>query len=240
MDTSAYVSLSAQLALDKRLSTIAHNIANARTVGFKAGGVAFNEVKSPTASFETAFASTGQAQVEISAGGLKETGNVLDVAIKGDAFLGYMGPSGPYYSRDGRLNMLETGELVNSQGHPLLDNSGSPLSVNPRETAPVIQKSGQIFQAGSVAGQIGLFTLDLSRGFERTEGSGLVPSIAAEPSVLPGESELLQNFIEDSNVNPVTEMVRLIQVTRAFEAASTLSGRVLEVETEAIRALGSR
>jgi flagellar basal-body rod protein FlgF len=241
MESSGYVALSAQLAIDRRLSTVANNIANAGTVGYRAAGVVFNALTSPTESFETAFASVGKGSVNLASGGLKQTGNALDLAVKGDMFLGYMGSSGPYYSRDGRLTMLDSGELINPLGHPLLDGSGSPIAVKPDGGPLTVQANGTIIQGDAPVGQIGLFNLDLSGGFERTGSAGIVPKQAPETADAAAEGgAIVQGYIEESNVDPVSEMVRLIQVTRAFEAATTLSGKIFDAESEAIKTLGSR
>ncbi len=240
MESSGYVALSAQLAIDRRLSTVANNVANAGTVGYRAAGVVFNALTSPTESFETVFASVGKGSINLASGGLKQTGNALDLAIKGDMFLGYMGPSGAYYSRDGRLTMLDSGELINPLGHPLLDGSGSPIAVKPDGGPLTIQANGTIIQGGARVGQIGLFNLDLSGGFERAGSAGIVPKLAPETADAAEGGAVVQGYVEESNVDPVSEMVRLIQVTRAFEAATTLSGKIFDAESEAIKTLGSR
>lgn len=241
MESSGYVALSAQLAIDRRLSTVANNVANAGTVGYRAAGVVFNALTSPTESFETVFASVGKGSVNLASGGLKQTGNALDLAVKGDMFLGYMGSSGPYYSRDGRLTMLDSGELINPLGHPLLDGSGSPIAVKPDGGPLTVQANGTIIQGGAPVGQMGLFNLDLSGGFERAGSAGIVPKQAPETADAAAEGgAIVQGYIEESNVDPISEMVRLIQVTRAFEAATTLSGKIFDAESEAIKTLGSR
>jgi flagellar basal-body rod protein FlgF len=240
MESSGYVALSAQLAIDKRLSTVANNVANAGTVGYRAAGVVFNALASPTESFETVFASVGKGNVNLASGGLKQTGNALDLAIKGEMFFGYQGTGGTYYSRDGRLTMLDSGELINPLGHPLVDGSGSPIAVKPDGGPLAIQANGTIIQDGKPVGQIGLFNLDLSNGFERAGSAGIVPKQAPEAADIAEDGAVIQGYVEESNVDPVSEMVRLIQVTRAFEAATTLSGKIFDAESEAIKTLGSR
>lgn len=240
MSTGSFVALSGQLALDARLSTLAHNIANARTVGFRAGGVNFNPLVSPTESFETAFASTGKNHVSLNSGGMSKTGNPLDIAVQGEGFLAYSGPNGTYYSKDGRLSLTETGQVVNALGHPLLDVGGAAIILDSAAGSISISQDGSIFQGGQRAGQVGLYAINLSRGFTRTEGSGLVPVAEAEPLAEFGKSTVIQGFVEESNVSAVSEMVKLIQVTRAFEAASTYADKALETDMEAIRTLGGR
>lgn len=240
MATGSFVALSGQLALDARLSTIANNIANARTVGYRANGVNFNPLVSNTQDFDTVFASTGKNHVNMSAGGFTRTGNPLDVAVHGDGFLAYTGPNGTYYSKDGRLTMTETGELVNVLGQPVQDVGGSAITVNPNGGKIDISNDGGVYQGGQRVGQIGLFAINLNSGYTRVEGSGLVPVAQAEQLTDFSNNSVVQGFIEEANVNPITEMVKLIQVTRAFEAASTYADKVLENETDAIKTLGAR
>ena len=240
MATGSFVALSGQLALDARLSTLANNIANARTVGYRASGVNFNPLVSSTESFDTVFASTGKNHVELNAGGFTKTGNPLDVAVHGEGFLGYAGPTGTYYSKDGRLSMTDAGELVNVLGHPVQDVGGSPITVDPGGGAVTISQDGGVFQLGQRVGQLGIFGVDLRAGFTRAEGSGLIPVTPAEQLTDYAENGIVQGFVEEANVNPVTEMVKLIQVTRAFEAASTYADKMLESEMDAIKTLGTR
>ncbi len=240
MATGSFVALSGQLALDARLTTIANNIANARTVGYRANGVNFNPLVSNTQDFDTVFASTGKNHVNLSSGGFTRTGNPLDVAVHGDGFLAYTGPNGTYYSKDGRLSLTDTGELVNVLGQPVQDVGGSSITVDPNGGKIDISKDGGIYQGGQRVGQIGMFSINLNSGFTRAEGSGLVPTAPAEQITDYANNSIVQGFVEEANVNPVTEMVKLIQVTRAFEAASTYADKMLESEMDAIKTLGSR
>jgi flagellar basal-body rod protein FlgF len=238
--TGSFVALSGQLALDSRLSTLAQNIANARTTGYRSGGVHFNPLTSNVPRFETVFASTGRNHVNLSVGGLTRTGNSLDVAVQGEGFLAYAGPAGTYYSRDGRLSMSESGDVVNVLGHAVLDVGGSPLTLDPTGGSPSLSKDGGMYQKGAKVGQLGLFEIDLAQGFSRVEGSGLIPKVDAEAIIEFGENGFVSGFLEESNVNPISEMVKLIEVTRAFEAASTFADKMLDSEIEAIKTLGSR
>ncbi len=240
MATSSFVSLSGQLALDRRLSTIANNIANAKTAGYRAAGVNFDAVVSSTAPFETVFASAGDNHINMSSGAFVRTGNPLDVAIQGEGFMALRSPTGTYYSRDGRLSLTESGDLINTLGHPVLSAGGAPITLDVRAGAPTIGKDGSIVQNGQKTAQLGLYQIDPSQGFTRSEGSGIIPTKPAEPVDDFLTNGFSQGFVEESNVNPVTEMVKLIQVTRAFEAASSMSDKVLDSEMEAIRTLGAR
>jgi flagellar basal-body rod protein FlgF len=94
MQSAFYVTLSSQIALDKRLATIAENVANATTTGFRATGVSFDQVLSRTAPTTTAFVSTGVDYISRASGGLTKTDNPLDVAVVGNAWFAIQTPQG--------------------------------------------------------------------------------------------------------------------------------------------------
>lgn len=240
MDANAPVGLSGQLALARRLETIANNVANAGTAGYKAEAVTFSTVVSRTQPFKTSFAFSGGPHVDLSAGGFKQTGNPLDVAIRGDGFLAIATPLGTAYTRDGRMQMLPTGEIVTLQGHAVLDEGGAPLAANPDGGPPEITAEGSLRQNGRVIGAIGLFALDLGKGYSRYENAAFLPSAAPAPIDDFTRDGLVQGFIEESNVNPVQEMTRLIAVQRAFEAMSASLEQRDQALREAIQGLGAR
>ncbi len=240
MQTGFYVGLSGQVAMERRLSTIANNIANAGTAGFRAEGVHFSTVMSRTAPFLTAFATEGSAHVDPRSGGLVKTGNALDVAIQGQGFMALQTPQGTVYTRDGRMQMLPTGDLVSLTGHAVLDVSGSPLTLDPAGGPPDILRDGMLHQSGKQIGAIGLFEVDLTKGYVRYENAGFVTQsqgIAVEDFTRNG---VVQGFSEESNVNPVLEMTHLIAVQRAFEAMSSGMEQRDSSLRDAIQALGAR
>src|SRR6478735_370031 len=106
MQNGIYVALSAQMALQKRLDTIANNVANSGTAGYRAEEVKFETFLSQAGSNPIAFASAGDSYISRQAGELVQTENPLDVAVRGDAWLSIQTPSGPVYTRDGRMRML--------------------------------------------------------------------------------------------------------------------------------------
>jgi flagellar basal-body rod protein FlgF len=240
MQTSTYVALSGQLALDRRMQALAQNIANARTSGYRSEVLDFNSLMSTTGSHETAFASPGKTHINSESGGLSLTKNPLDLAAKGDGFFAYQSTSGTYYSRDGRLLLASDGRLLNTAGEPVLDSGGAPLQLDPRIPDIAISNTGVVTQAGLRKGQIGLYKINLETGFARHGSAGFLPKTEAEAVTDFSRDGVLQGYIEESNVNPAMEMARLIQITRAFEAVSALSERTNEAEKSAIEILGSK
>lgn len=240
MQNGLYVALSSQIALEKRLTTIADNVANIGTVGFRATGVKFEDVVSGLGQKSVSFTSPGNTYLSGTSGPMKQTGNQFDFAIQGDAWFGIDTPAGTVMTRDGRFTMLETGQLVTLEGHPVLDAGGAPLQLDPRNGAPVAGRDGGLRQNGQLVGAIGLFNFDPGPDFQRFGNSGVIPATEPEPAVDRSDIGVVQGFVENSNVNPVLEMTRLIMVQRAFENAGALIRDSETAFDDAIKTLGSK
>lgn len=238
MHSSYYVSLSAQLALDKRMSTIALNVANANTVGFRASGVSFETTMSKAGATSTAYASTGTDYISPSQGALTKTDNPLDVAVVGDGWLGIRTPAGVAYTRDGRMTMTEAGELQTIQGYPVLDAGGAPVVLDPTAGPPMIFRDGMINQGTNQIGAIGLFAIDRSATLTRGPNSSVIPSIPARPILEFSNNGVSQGFIEGANVNPITELTKLIATSRSFENMNSMYDTLDQAQRNAVRTLG--
>lgn len=239
MENGFYVALSSQIALDRRLTTIADNMANANTIGFRATGVKFEDLVAGSGRDKIDFVSTGATYMPDISGSLTETGNPFDFAVLGDAWFGIDTPAGTVMTRDGRFTMIDTGELVTLQGYPVLDAGGAPIQLDPNDGPPSAGQDGTLRQAGRLIGAIGLFEFQPGLNFTRFGNSGIVPEGPPEPIVDRQDVGVSQGFVEQSNVNPVQEMMRLIQVQRAFEHMTTLVRDGENALDEAMRKLVS-
>ena len=240
MQDSLYVSLSAQIALERRLDTIADNVANASTVGFRATGVKFEDVVTGTGQKAVSFASSGNTYLSTRHGSLTETGNPFDFAIQGDAWFAIETPAGTVMTRDGRFSMNENGELMSIEGYPVLDGGGAPIQLDPRNGPPKAGADGSLRQNDQLVGAIGLYNFDPGENFVRYGNSGIVPARTPEPVTDRSDVGIAQGFLEESNVNPVLEMTRLIQVQRAFENTAALMRQTDSSTDDAIKTLGSK
>ncbi|MEI5681210.1 flagellar basal-body rod protein FlgF [Mesorhizobium sp. CGMCC 1.15528] len=240
MQDGLYVALSSQIALERRLNTIADNVANASTVGFRATGVKFEDVVSGVGEKSVSFASTGDTYLSTQSGSFRETGNPFDFAIRGDAWFGIETPAGTIMTRDGRFTMLETGQLVSIEGYPVLDAGGAPIQLDPRNGAPQAGADGVLRQDGQLVAAIGLYDFNPGTNFQRYGNSGIIPNGQPDPVVDRIDVGVAQGFVEDSNVNPILEMTRLIGVQRAFEQTAALMRSSGETFSEAVRTLGSK
>lgn len=238
MQSALYVSLSAQVALENRLTTIAGNVANVSTAGFRADGVKFDTYLSRAASDPVAFASTGKTYITREKGALKQTGNDLDVAVDGEGWLAVETPSGITYTRDGRMKIAADGVLQSVAGNAILDPGGAAIIVDPNAGRIAISRDGMISQNGQQVGAIGLFSIAEGANLERRENSGVVPDRPAAPVVDFVGQGVAQGYVEESNVSPVQEMVRLIEVTRTFEQVSASIDKSEQSLQDAIQKLG--
>jgi flagellar basal-body rod protein FlgF len=239
MQGNLYVGVSAQVTLQRRLETIAHNVANTSTAGFRAEEVRFETLLSRTGADPVAFATTGPGFLSRRSGEFVRTENLFDVAVEGDAWLGIQTPSGTVYTRDGRMRLSPTGELQTLNGYPVLDTGGTGMLLDPNAGPPRIARDGTITQGGRQVGAIGLFNIDSRANLRRFENSGVIPDQAATPVLDFTRTGMQQGFIENANVNAVMEMSRLISVTRSFEMVSASLAASESSVQEAIRQLGA-
>lgn len=236
MQSNIYVSLSSQLALQKRLDTLANNIANAGTSGFRGEHVSFATELSRVPAEPVSFVTRGATYFSRRDGELVPTGNPLDVAVRGDAWLAIETAGGIAYTRDGRLQMSPDGALQTVVGQPVLDASGAPIQLDPASGPPAIAGDGAITQNGRALGAIGLFQLDPAARLERTE-NGVVSDLPAIPQLDFNAVGVVAGHVERANVNPVQELTRLVAVQRAFEAVSNGVHDVESALQDALRTL---
>ncbi len=238
MQSTLYVALSAQLALQDRLDTIAQNVANGSTAGYRANEVKFDSVLSDSSSGPVSFVSSGTQTIRRTQAEFVKTGNPLDVAVKGDGWLSAAAPQGPIYTRDGRMQMNAAGSLVTLSGAPVLDAGGAPIQLDPYGGPPQIAQDGTISQGGTRAGVLGLFTLPNNAKLFRAEG-GVTSNAPGTPVSDFTANGIVQGFVEQSNVNPISEISRLVYVQRAFEGVSAAVQSAEASFKNAIQTLGS-
>lgn len=239
MQSNFYVGLSGQMTVERRLTTIAQNVANMNTAGYKAEGVTFDTVLSQTGETPVAFSAGGSDFIDRAGGDRTKTDNPLDVAVQGDAWFGVKTPQGVVYTHDGRMKMSPTGQLLNLDDDPVLDAGGSGLILDPAGGPPTISADGMITQNGAQIGAIGLFAIDPSAKLSRGRGSGVIPDKAATPVLDFTATGMVQGFVEGSNVNPVLEITKLISVQHALDGVTQANQTADTTLQEAIKALGT-
>ena len=238
MQSNFYVGLSGQIAIEKRLQSVANNIANLNTVGYRGDGVNFSTILSNAGDRPVAFSSEGADYISRREGELTKTDNTLDVAVRGEGFMAVKTPSGIVYTRDGRMKMAPTGELMSLNGYPVLDAGGTGILLNPDGGAPSIAPDGMISQGSSQIGAIGLFSIDPAAKLTRGSNSGVVPDIAPTPVLDFNSNGIQQGFVEQSNINPVLELAKLITIQHSLDSVSQLNSTAESSIGDAIKTLG--
>jgi flagellar basal-body rod protein FlgF len=239
MQSGLYVALSGQVALDHRLTTIAANVANQGTPGYRAEEVDFKTMLSRTGPKPVAYVSPGTTYLSTRHGVPIKTDNPLDVTVQGDGWLALKAPSGTVYTRDGRMRMEPNGALVSVNGYPVLDAGNAPLQLDPDGGPVSVAQDGMITQNLQQIGAIGLFSLDGAGKLRRYDNSSVVPDGSATQVLDFAHNGVSQGYVEGANVDPIQEIAKLIAVTRTYEfIGSALEGSESSLK-DAIRILGS-
>lgn len=241
-----YTALSGAMAHSQKLDTIANNIANVNSPSFKRDQQVFREyltanekqmdvievprVPATIESFyqtrggERGFVENAGSYTDFSQGHVKETGNALDVALRGNGLFEVLTPQGVMYTRNGSFRLDGQGTLVNSQGHAVLQSSDPGVAPETRKIQlsqqPVqIDKNGMLYQNGQAISQLSVIQVGNTDALEKYGDSMFQFREGFDPSIsLNGEYEVQQGFLEQSNVNIVSEMTDMINTTRTFEA----------------------
>lgn len=238
MQSALYVSLSAQVAVEKRLETIANNLANMKTAAFRADAVKFETALSRAASQPVAFSTPGENFISRKPGSVTRTENSLDVAVIGNTWMGFTAPTGTVYTRDGRMQISSNGELQTVAGYPVLDAGGTPIIVDPEGGPLAIARNGTMMQGTNQVGVLGLFEIPAGARLQRFGNSGVVPDRAATPVIDFLNTGFQQGFVEESNVDPLSELTQLISASRAFQSVTSLVEGSEGTMQNAIRSLG--
>lgn len=241
MDTSLYVGLSRQVALGREFDLVAHNIANANTTAFKGDRMLFDDaIRKAGAAEPVAFTIDKASFMDMSQGALVTTNNDLDVAVRGDGWLAVQTDNGIRFTRDGRMALATDGTLVTKAGgHPVLDVNFGPVTLDrdggPLEIATdgtLTQRVGELDQQ---MGQLGLFQFAENQNLLR-EGDSLYNS--GQPPAPAVESQLVQGSVEQSNIQPIMELTRLMELARSYEQASNFIKNGDDLKRDAITRLG--
>ncbi|ABM44430.1 hypothetical protein X471_01176 [Bartonella bacilliformis str. Heidi Mejia] len=243
MQNPIYVGVSGQISLARRMETIAQNMANVNTPGFRAGGMKFDTLVSPIAQEQgdrVFFTSAGKGYISTERGSLEQTGNALDVAATGNSYFSMEASFGVVYTRDGRMTMTPEGMLVSVTGLPFLDDGGAPIQLNPVGGAPRIGADGSIYQGNVLAGRIGLYQFQPGTQLRYGPNASVIPDRAAIQIEGGTGDGVMQGYVESSNVNGVAEMTRLIEVSRAFERVEAMLRQQEEMRSKSIQILGGK
>ena len=250
MENGSLVGLSRQIALQRELDVIANNIANINTTGFKADGMIFQEHLMPAARANqfrgndraVSFVQDRATWLDLSQGAIEQTGNPLDVALSGDAYLTVQTPKGERYTRNGAMQINSTGQLVTSEGYAVLGQSG-PIVFQPNDRDISIGLDGTVSvregtnTTDSQRGKLRLVRFDQPQRLQKDGTSTyMAPAGMAAQDAGP-DVRVNQGVIEKSNVNSVMEMTRMVEVTRTYTQIASMLQNQSDMRRSAIEKL---
>jgi flagellar basal-body rod protein FlgF len=227
------------------MDVIANNIANVSTPGFKRESAKFEEYVSRVRPAEgrsgaqaVSFVKDAGTTRDISQGNIQSTGAPLDMALNGKGFFTVATPQGERYTRDGHFSLDQDGRIVTSDGYAV-QGEGGAITVTPTDGEIHVAADGTISSVvNGTLNQLGKLRLtDFAdpRGLTK-EGGNLYA--ASQPGI-PATATLVQGSLESSNVQPVLEISKMIEVMRAYEATATLSKSQADLNRDAIARLGA-
>jgi flagellar basal-body rod protein FlgF len=228
MDAAGYATLNRQSGLMREMGVVANNIANSSTTGFRREGVVFSEyVAALDHDPSLSMAHASGRHVDLSQSTLSLTGGQFDLAIQGEGFFLIETPQGERLTRAGSFTPSAEGELVTPDGYRLLDAGGAPVFVPPDARGIAIASDGTLSADGQPIAQIGLWQPSDPLALRHQSGT-LFDGGALEPAE---GATVMQGMLEDSNVEPVSEIARMIEVQRSYE----LGQKFLDAEDERVR-----
>jgi flagellar basal-body rod protein FlgF len=221
MDSGYYAACTGLMARAEALETIANNLANVSTTGFRGSHNVFSSLLASTGNSPLSvlnqdandygvFSST---QLDTSQGVLMTTGNDLDLGIQGPGYFQVTTPAGTQYTRGGSFRVSPKGQLITAAGDYVMGANNAPIAVI---GAPVsISPDGTISVNGAVSGRLKLVEFKPTANIQSVGASYY--SVPDTDVVTATKSQVRQGALEGSNVNPVTSVVEMISAERDVE-----------------------
>jgi flagellar basal-body rod protein FlgF len=220
------------------MDVIATNLANLTTTAFKAEQMIFAEQITETAEGEFISIVHDVSFVrDLEEGPTTGTNNPLDLAIHGEGYFVVETPDGPRYTRHGVFQVNDSGQITTTDGNPVLNTGNAPILVPPNTAILDIARDGTISADTAEIGRFQVVRFENEQALKKL-GNSLYDAETQNPEPAPG-TEVLQGIVENSNVTGVTEMTRMIDTVRAYQAAAQLTDTEHQRILDAIEALMS-
>lgn len=225
----------------REMSTIANNLANMNTTAYKSQSMLFDEYLMPVASEDSpdktlSFVQDYGQVRNLADGEMQMTGNPLDIAIAGEGMFKVQTPNGDQYTRNGHLQLDDTGQLVTSNGYPVLTTAGATLTFANDEKQITIARDGTVTTEAGERGKIALVTFPNLQDM-KTTGDNLYTTTQTETPVTA--PHMVQGSVEGSNVKSIVEMTNMIDVMRSYESAAKLVDAADNMRRQAISQIGN-
>ncbi len=246
MNIGLYQSASALSALERWQDVVSQNITSSQTAGYRKRTINFSAQLSGElqtdprgrdgAAMSTVFPKVNEG-INFTTGETQPTRRDYDVAIQGDGFFEVQMPDGAKaYTRSGQFKLRNDRTLITSGGQEVLSNGGSPIVLLPNGLPLTINQDGTLFQGDSSLGKISVQSFkNPSQLTSVAGGFFLAGSAQPEPVEQP---ELMQGYLEGSNVAPLREMVDMVLISRAYEANQKIISSYDQTMGKTLEALG--
>jgi flagellar basal-body rod protein FlgF len=242
MDNALYVGLSRQMVLRREMDIVANNIANADTNGFKVESLLTAETPgAPAATAEGPqpikfVTATGVAR-DFGQGGLHRTDSTFDLAIEGKGFFKVTTASGDRFTRDGHFRMDDQGRLVTQGGAPVADDGGGEITIDPLKGQVTVAEDGTVSQGNERVAKIGVYQFANPSVLDKAGDNTYANSSNQQPTTAT-DVKVRQGMLESSNVNPILEITRMIEVSRAYEQTAQMMASEQDLSRSSVQRLG--
>jgi flagellar basal-body rod protein FlgF len=221
MDNNTSIALSRMTTQQRAIDVIANNIANASTAGYRAERMVFADflvsqprLGTPPGGKQMYFTEDRATYREQTEGTIRHTGNPLDLAIGGAGYFQVQTAAGPRLTRAGRFGLLPDGTIADESGNALLNTAGQPMKVGVADTILSVGGDGSLSSQNGPLGRIGIVT---PTDLYRLVGEGNRLLRADTPLTPTPAPKVVQGAVEDSDVQPVTELVKMMTAQRDFQ-----------------------
>jgi flagellar basal-body rod protein FlgF len=244
MDSGIYTAYSGLRAQSDALEVLANNLANINTTGFKEQKAFYTYLQQSAENTQGAAdlnsvinrSVVTQSALNLETGSLGETNRDLDIAIAGDGFLAVQTPRGVRYTRNGNLDLNAQSVLTTSEGYPVLGTSGRAITLGAGKIH--IGESGDVSLDGTQVDRLKVTSFTDLTTLEK-EGSSLFKTTGGQSSEKASDAKIKSGFLEQSNVNPISAITRMVEINRNFEAIQKSISLVMnEMNAKAIDKLG--
>jgi flagellar basal-body rod protein FlgF len=227
MDMPTAIALSRLTAQQRSLDVIAGNLANANTVGYKSSHTLFSTWLSrqsaedaPSGGGEVDYTQDRATWHDTQAGQLTHTGDPLDLAITGAGYFTVRTPGGTRLTRAGHFGLLADGTIADDAGDALLDTGGQPIRISTADSVLTVAGDGTLSSENRQLAKIGV--VGVSDPMKLTpEGGAMLRNDGAAPTPVTAP-RLVQGAVEESNVQPVLELTRMMTTLREFQFTTQL------------------
>jgi len=244
MNSGVYTAYSGMKAQLDALEILANNLANLNTTAFKEEEAFFTYLNQSLDAFQGSddFSATvnrsvlAQGALNGAEGSLTSTNRELDIAIAGNGFLVVETPRGVRYTRNGSLHLNAQSVLTTSDGYPVLGANSRAITLGPGKIQ--IGEDGVISLDDTQVNRLKLVAFDDLSKLSR-EGSSLFMSPSNQDAEKISNAAIKSGYLEQSNVNAVSSIVRMVNILRQFEAIQkTINLEMNDMNTKAIDKLG--